>query len=291
MIKSMTGFGKLICSTENRTYNIVLQTLNSKLPDITIKMPSFMSELEIGIRNLLVQKLERGKINLSITLINENISSSSRINFEQAKLWFEQLLKLKETMGIKTDSDYLTLLLNLPDVINVSNNELSDNEKEMIMHSIKEVISQVDQFRIEEGELLSKDFIMRINIILNYLDEIEYFDAERKHKVEEKLKNDYEKFSSHIELDESRFIQEIFYYIEKLDITEEKIRLSKHCKSFIETINEKDTSGRKLNFISQEIGREINTVGSKANDYEIQHRVIFMKDELEKIKEQLNNIL
>ncbi len=287
----MTGYGKAICKTEKGTYNIELRTLNSKQADITIKAPSYFYELEAEIRNLLIQKLERGKIQFTITAIDNNNQGIASINIELAKEWHKQVNNLIEKTGIESKTELIPLLLNMPGVIDTNSTTIAEGEKNIIIDAVKETIIQNDNFRIEEGDTLRKDLINRIGIILRILEEIKNFEEARITKIEEKIRKDFNKFSVNIELDENRLAQELFYYIEKIDITEEKTRLSKHCSHFIETIEAEFTSGKKLSFIAQEIGREINTIGSKANDYEIQHRVVQMKDELEKIKEQLFNIL
>ncbi|HRS53295.1 MAG TPA: YicC family protein [Bacteroidales bacterium] len=291
MLKSMTGFGTTICTTDKAVYNIELKTINNKQADISIKLPLLIKSLEIDIRNLLTQKLQRGKMDLKISIVNPNLAQSAYVNYEQIQNWYIQLKDLKEKLNIEYSPDYLSLLLNLPGVIVSDIYDITEQEKQLILDAINEVIRQTDEFRLIEGEALSKNLIERIKVILNVLNEISLFEKERIKNIENRLKQNFEYFFENVELDKNRFAQEMFYYIEKIDITEEKVRLAKHCDHFLSTMKDEEALGRKLIFITQEMMREVNTIGAKANDYNIQHRVVLIKDELEKIREQLFNVL
>jgi len=291
MIKSMTGFGKSICQTSNASFSIELRTLNSKQADISVKCPNILNSLEAEIRSLLAQSLERGKISLNINVANNSILSACSINTEQARHWYNQFKKLATEIELNHEPDYMSLLIKMPEVINNDTTEITDNEKDNILNAINEAIKEADEFRINEGEALKNDLALRISIIEDLLTGITPFESARTNKLKEKIRKDFCNYEHEINIDENRFEQELFYYLERMDINEEKVRLSKHCSHFIDTMKRNEASGRKLSFIAQEIGREINTIGSKANDYDIQHNVVLMKDELEKIKEQILNIL
>ncbi len=289
MIKSMTGFGK--CTTEygNKKIVVEIKSLNSKQTDLNLKTPYLYREKEIEIRNLLSQKLERGKIDCLIYIENSSEISNITINKSLALKYYQELQLLANEIK-EEHNDILNILIKMPDVVKAEKEELDENEWQEIYKCLNTAITKADEFRSEEGKLLKQDFIKRNNLILQYLKEVEPFEKQRIDTIRQRINNDVCTFLNADKIDNNRFEQEIIYYIEKLDITEEKIRLKKHCNYFTETLEE-GSAGKKLGFIVQEMGREINTLGSKANDYDMQKIVVLMKDELEKIKEQLSNIL
>ena len=290
MIKSMTGYGKASCETENKRITIELKSLNSKQLDINAKLPSAYREKEPEIRNIISNKLERGKIDLYITYEITGAISDYSINKNTAISHYRELKELAKELG-EEPKDYFSLLIKMPDIFNSSTDNVSDEEWERFINAIEEVVAKVDGFRIAEGDILRKDIEGRICLIEELLNTIEPFEKARLNIIKDRIKNNLTEIIDTNKVDKNRFEQELIYYLEKIDITEEKIRLKKHLDYFIDTLNEKTSSGKKLSFVTQELGREINTIGSKANDVDIQKIVVRMKDELEKVKEQLANIL
>jgi len=291
MIKSMTGYGKSQVVLPNKNITIELKALNSKYFDFGSRNASFYKEKEPAIRALLNELLERGKIELTLTAENKSSDTSTKINTLIAEAYLKQINELKEKLGIQDDPNLMSTLLKLPDVISSPVEDIDDKEWAAIEKGLKEAALNLDKFRIEEGAVLSKDFVFRINLIQQYASEIVPYEEPRLELLKNRFKKNLESLAEENTYDSNRFEQELIYYIEKLDITEEKVRLNRHIHYFIETLNASGSNGKKLNFIAQEIGREINTIGSKANDADIQKLVVMMKDELEKIKEQLSNIL
>lgn len=287
----MTGYGKAQCDTPNKKITIEIKSLNSKQIDINTKIPYVYNEKDIEIRTLLSQKLQRGKVVISIIEEKTGKESNYSLNKELAKKYYSELKSLASEINEKTETDYLSMITHFPEVLQQEKEELDKNEWMQIQNCINEAIDELDKFRMVEGKSLEKDFIDRIVLIKKLLSEVDNYEGERIVNLKKRFRKNLTNFLEENKIDESRFEQEVLYYIEKIDVTEEKIRLSKHLDYFIETINESVSQGKKLNFISQEIGREINTLGSKANDVDIQKIVVQMKDELEKIKEQLMNIL
>lgn len=289
MIKSMTGFGKATQELNDKTINIEIRSLNSKTADISLRLPSSLRNYELELRNEISKQLERGKIDLSIFIESKKAEIPIEINIELAKAYHKQLKKLAIEINEPILSG-LEQVLRFPDVLKNERKETDDNEWKQIKHCVNLALEQLNNFRDIEGLSLKKDFEIRISKINSCLEEIKTLDLIRINAIKKRIKNNIEDVIGKSNIDENRFEQELIYYIEKLDISEEKVRLKTHLDYFIETFNEK-SAGRKLNFISQEIGREINTIGSKANDAQIQKIVVLMKDELEKIKEQANNVL
>ena len=291
----MTGYGKAICDLSGKKVTIEIKSLNSKQLDLSLKLPGTLREKEIELRNFLSQKLERGKIDLfTTTEANVEIVKYS-INRSVAKKYQEELKALQVDLGEEEMPGLLPIILKMPDVIQSGKEELSEQEWDSMRAAINDAVNALDLFRINEGEILDKDIRYRIGIILELLNAIEPHENNRTIFIREKLRREFKKMmdnenSSEI-IDENRFEQELIFYLERLDITEEKVRLQKHCDYFLETLDDRNSQGKKLGFITQEVGREINTIGSKANDAAIQKIVVQMKDELEKIKEQLLNIL
>ncbi|MBO5843285.1 MAG: YicC family protein [Bacteroidales bacterium] len=290
MIKSMTGFGKASKEIGNQILKTEIKSLNSKQFDANIKIPSKWRELELEIRTILLDSLIKGKIDCCITIETNKGISVNKINEELVKQTYQQLHHLATEIGANTDRLF-EYVLSLPEIRNSEvESELSEEEKSMFFSMIKEAILNFNNFRKTEGAILEKDFIERINIISNLLKEVDVYEQERCNKIKTKLTSKLKEISIE-EINENRLEQEMIYYLEKLDITEEKVRLSQHLEYFKQCMDTEINQGKKLGFIAQEIGREINTLGSKANNADIQTIVVKMKDELEKIKEQLANIL
>jgi uncharacterized protein (TIGR00255 family) len=288
MLKSMTGFGKSVIELNTRNLTVEIRTLNSKQLDINLRIPAELREKEPEIRALLSKKLLRGKVDFTIQQDNNSLESAPVINTSLAKYYYDRMSLLAKEVGQDDFSGFLPVILKFPDVLMQKQKETSHKEWLGILKGINDSVEKVDRFRVHEGVVLEKDFVYRVNKIVELLDTIEPFEKERESIVRNRLKKHIEEWT---ELDANRFEQEMIYYLEKFDITEEKVRLRKHCDYFLETLKTVDSQGKKLGFVTQEIGREINTIGSKANHAEIQKVVVLMKDELEKIKEQLFNIL
>ena len=289
MIKSMTGFGKASQELSDKTINIEIRSLNSKSADISLRLSSGLRNYELELRNEISKQLERGKIDLSIFIESKKAEMPVEINVELAKAYHKQLKNLALELN-EPIANALQQVLKFPDVLKNERKETDENEWKLIKHCLNSALEELNNFRDIEGLSLKKDFEIRISKINTCLEEIKTLDLIRINAIKNRIRNNIEEVIGKPNLDENRFEQELIYYIEKLDINEEKVRLKTHLDYFIETCNEK-SAGRKLNFISQEIGREINTIGSKANDAQIQKLVVLMKDELEKIKEQANNVL
>jgi uncharacterized protein (TIGR00255 family) len=292
MLKSMTGFGKASGQIDERTVNVEIKSLNSqKGLDLSIKLPSKYREYEYALRNKANTTLQRGKIDIYITLENNTAASELSLNKELIKSYFEEFRAIANEVGASTDN-LLPTIMKMPDVIGESHEEASEDELKRIEEILSKAIAEVETFRVNEGKSLLTELTLRIGNIEKLSGELQNEDKRRVTEIRERLKNNLENFIPKDKIDANRFEQEVIYYIEKLDITEELTRLKSHCEYFRNCLTDKEElKGRKLNFIAQELGREINTVGSKANDATMQKIVVNMKDELEKIKEQTNNIL
>jgi len=291
MIKSMTGYGKSIAETPLKKITIEIKSLNSKQLDVNTKLPWQYKEKEPEMKSIISQKLDRGKIDLSIffdILDDENIPV---INTSVVKKYFYQMKEISEELNLDLNEHILSTILRLPETLKTEKSELTEDEWELIKKQLLESINMLDLYRIEEGNALEKDLRNNLGMIISSLDSIEPFEEGRIKKVREKLLSILNENVNSENIDKDRFEQELIFYLEKFDINEEKVRLRKHCEYFIETLNTPPPNGKILNFISQEIGREINTIGSKANDASIQKLVVMMKDDLEKIKEQSLNVL
>lgn len=292
MVKSMTGYGSAVAENENLYVQVEIKSLNSKFLDLSIRVPKEYAEKELEIRNLFTQVVERGKVSLSIEVKQKNDNTARvNINLELLKAYYDKVKQAAEYVGAPADDIFRTVL-NMPKVVESDIENVNRGEEwGFVLNAMKEAIAQCDKFRQEEGDLLKGKFIGYIQFIAEKLKEVEAHDPIRIQQVRDRIKNHLEEYVGKERVDQSRFEQELIYYIEKLDISEEKVRLKKHLDYFIEAMKEKEASGKKLGFLAQEIGREINTIGSKCNDADIQRSVIGMKEELEKIKEQLLNIL
>jgi len=291
MIKSMTGYGKAECELSAKKITIEIKTLNSKNIDIHTKIPSYYREKELEIRNLLTDKLQRGKVEISLYYEITDEAQAADVNKQIVKSYYNQLKGIADEVGIEASSVLLQTVMRLPDTLRMDRSEIDDEEWNALKRIILEAASEVNEFREQEGRSLEADVSAHIQSIQGYLPEIENFEKKRVERIRERIANNFNELFSDKDLDKNRLEQEILYYLEKLDINEEKVRLENHCNYFLEMIDSNEPVGKKLGFICQEIGREINTIGSKANDYEIQRRVVLMKDELEKVKEQIANVL
>ncbi len=283
MIQSMTGYGRAEVQLDNKKVTIEIRSLNSKNLDINARFPTVYKEKEMEVRKWLSGELLRGKIDLSLFVETTGEETFTRINQGIVESYLEQL------EGIRKEADLLAIAMRLPDVLKTEREELDEEEWQKIESGISEALKQLNAFRTSEGNELKRDFEHRISLLEEKLKEVVSIDPERLDAVRTRLDRAIQDLKS--DVDENRFEQELIYYLEKLDITEEKVRLNKHLSYFLFSLNEKDSNGKKLGFISQEIGREINTIGSKANFAPMQKVVVEMKDELEKIKEQLLNVL
>ncbi len=288
-LQSMTGFGRSQGQFNSKKITIEIRALNSKQFDLNTRLHSFYKEKEFDFRTLLGKQLERGKVDFSIYVEEGATSQTVSINKTLANAYYNELKQLAAQIN-EPHTNYLDLLIQMPEVLKAERTLLSDDEWNYILELTNESIVGFKKFRTDEGKTLENDLKLRVQNILDLLSSILQFDEVRLLNMRTRLKNSVEASIDPKLIDQNRFEQELIFYFEKLDITEEKVRLKTHCNYFIDTLLE-DSPGRKLAFISQEIGREINTIGSKANDANIQKSVVLMKDELEKIKEQLNNIL
>lgn len=291
MIKSMTGFGKSVTEIPGKKVTVEVRSLNSKALDLNLRLPYLYKEKELGLRSDISKQIERGKIDLSVYTESTQETLPIAINKTLIKTYYKELKALADEMN-ESNSNLLALALKMPDVMKAEREvvELDEAEWEQVKIAIDKAIDAFQKFRSDEGKILDKEFQTRIGIIYGLLADVLRMDSARVESVRARIKNNIAELVEKEKIDENRFEQELIYYIEKLDITEEKLRLKTHLDYFMNTLQE-PASGRKLGFISQEIGREINTIGSKANDAGIQKLVVQMKDELEKIKEQLLNVL
>jgi len=288
----MTGFGKATLELENKKISIEIKSLNSKQLDINTRMPNLYKEKDLVIRNEIKNKLQRGKVELSIFIESVGTDKETKINKPIVEGYYKQLNELAQDLGIDINKEpLLQTIVKLPDALKVEYQELDEKEWNLIFEGFKTALTEIMNFRSQEGKALQEDIFVRIKNIENLLSEVPQFENDRIETVRTRINDNLRDFVEKQNVDKNRFEQEIIYYLEKLDITEEKVRLANHCKYFIETSNTGNSEGKKLGFIAQEIGREINTLGSKANESNIQKIVIDMKDELEKIKEQLLNVL
>ncbi|WP_297333368.1 YicC/YloC family endoribonuclease [Flavobacterium sp.] len=285
MIQSMTGFGKASMQLPNKKVTVEIKSLNSKGLDLNVRMPSVFREMELSLRNRVAQKLERGKIDLSIFVEVTGEETSSKVNVPIVKAYINQLREVVD--GDQTE--LLKMAVRMPDALKTEREEIDENDWAQIEEVIEQALVNINSFRVTEGIALEKEFLVRISNIMSLMKQTVAYDSERIENVKNRLQNAINELQ--VNVDENRFEQELIYYLEKMDITEEKVRLENHLNYFMETLAGNEANGRKLGFITQEMGREINTMGSKANHAQMQKLVVQMKDELEKIKEQVLNIL
>ncbi len=291
----MTGFGKTTANPGGRIVNIEIRTLNSKTLDVNTRIPSLYRDKESEIRADINRILERGKIDFMITVDSDSDANDFAINRPLAQRYYSEIKQLAEDLGETPGDDIISNILKMPDVLKAGRETPDETEWAQVKAAIAEALELTEAFRTAEGELLGNDMIARIKLILDLLLKIEPLESTRIGNLRDRFQRNQDEFLEKTtkidKFDENRFEQEIFWYLEKLDITEEKVRLRKHCDYFSDTLHSPESNGRKLGFITQEIGREINTLGSKAYNAEIQMIVVQMKDELEKIKEQVSNVL
>lgn len=286
MIQSMTGFGKASLQLPTKKITVEIKSLNSKGLDVSVRMPSALREMELGLRNQIAQKLERGKVDFSLFVEVTGEETSSKINVPIVKAYIKQM---QDVIPGADETELMKMAVRMPDALKTEREEIDENEWNTIQGVIVQALENIHNFRVSEGAALEKEFVLRINNILSYMNEAVSLDGERIENVKTRLRTAIDELT--VTVDENRFEQELIYYLEKMDITEEKVRLENHLNYFIETLAGNEANGRKLGFITQEMGREINTMGSKSNHAKMQKLVVQMKDELEKIKEQVLNVL
>lgn len=287
----MTGFGLATTDVENVKFSVEIKSLNSKFLELGLKYPKAFSDKELYIRNLCNKELERGKASIAINVDRgEDTLKGASINEDLLKKYYKQLIEINTELGADT-TNLLATVLNLPEVITYTEEEASESDWATLEATFKKALKNFNQFREDEGKVLKADLELRIKNILAFFDQVVVLAPQRIPAIKARLSQFLEETVGKVNYDQNRFEQELIYYIDKLDITEEQTRLKSHCEYFVATLSDKDANGKKLGFISQEIGREINTMGAKANDAQIQQLVVGMKEELEKIKEQLLNVL
>ncbi len=290
MQKSMTGFGKSEVVINGKTITAEIRSLNSKQLDLGLKTPAAYRELENDIRSLVSKRVVRGKVDLLVSVVSTEVATASRIDKTLFAAYIKQMNEALAYAGVEVDYEaIIPVVMKMPNVIQADTVDASEEEKKAVMAAVEGAIDKLDAFRKQEGAILIADLLRRVDLIEQMRNEIIPFEAARTEAVRQRIREGIEKLG--VEVDNNRLEQEMIFYIEKLDITEEKVRLENHCKYFREVANNEEQAGRKLGFIAQEMGREINTTGSKANQHDIQKLVVKMKDELEKIKEQVLNIL
>jgi uncharacterized protein (TIGR00255 family) len=292
MLKSMTGFARVEEMAGEKSFLIEIKSLNGKQFELNMKLTPLLKPYEIALRQIISEQLQRGSVECTIALKQNGGTSSITINQDVAKLYFTPLREMAEELNIKVSEYILAALLRLPDVVVPNTEVLSQNEYAAFENSFRSAIAKLDEHRKSEGLALEKDLKQRIENILSYQEKVDEITPLRQHRMKEELRRKIEEQVGKDRLDTNRFEQEMIYYIEKIDISEEQVRLKNHCEYFLSILKDLDSSkGKKLGFVLQEIGREINTTGSKAYDSDIQKLVVLMKDELEKAKEQVLNIL
>lgn len=291
MIKSMTGYGLASTDQENTKFAVEIKSLNSKFLELNLKLPRAYADKELLLRNICSKEIERGKVNVAINIerSEENLKGAT-INAALLSKYYKQLEAINVDLGANSNN-LLQAVLSFPDVISYTEEVVNEGEWDIIQRTFNAALENFNQFRETEGAVLKQDLELRIKNILDFFAQIEVLAPLRIPQIRARLNQFLEENAGKVNVDQNRLEQELIYYIDKLDITEEKIRLKSHCDYFTETLKSKDANGKKLGFISQEIGREINTMGAKANDAQIQQLVVGMKEELEKIKEQLLNVI
>jgi uncharacterized protein (TIGR00255 family) len=290
MIRSMTGFGSAAVEFQQKTISVEIKSINSKFFDLILRLPPFYREKEMELRTELSRAVERGKVEVTFNIETQEVNKKTNINMSLIKAYHDEFKKIDSELKISTPN-YLQIILTMPDVMINEKMVLAEEEWKAASKALMLAIENFQKFRKAEGGTMEKDIRQRIKSIVKGIKDLEKFENERINTVRKRLQSSLEEFIQVNNIDRNRFEQELIFYIEKFDLSEEKVRLNSHCEYFLLTIDEEGSSGKKLAFITQEIGREINTIGSKANDADIQKIVVFMKDELEKIKEQVLNIL
>lgn len=291
MLLSMTGYGRATRTFRNKTMMVEIRSLNSKFNDLRIKIPQHYREHETTLRRIVTESTQRGKVDLNIELKSLQGDEDFGLNKPLFRRYYQELSTMGKDLGIQ-QGDLFQAILRIPNVVASGLETIDDEEWQALLDTLDEALENFYKFRLNEGDALEKDLVERVEVILNLLQQVPPFELERIEKLRQRLYQNLEDYLGKENIDENRFEQEILFYLEKMDINEEKVRLEQHCRFFLEEIEKKAKSkGRKLSFISQEIGREINTLGAKAYSSEIQRLVVGMKDELEKIKEQVANIV
>ncbi|UBM61437.1 YicC family protein [Candidatus Sulfidibacterium hydrothermale] len=291
MIRSMTGYGKATTVVQHQKIIVEIRTLNSKQLDLNMRLPQSFREKEIALRNLLREGLKRGKADFSISREQAEKEDGPVLNKPVALRYYRELKSLASEVGAGEKEDYLAIIARFPEIFAWEDILPDEKEWTQIFDAVQEAVNQVDQFRKQEGSVLEKDFRQRIASILSLLQKVDAYEEKRIGRIKERIVKNLNEHLNDVHFDKNRLEQELIYYIEKLDVTEEKVRLKKHCNYFLEVMDGEEVAGKKLGFVLQEMGREINTLGSKANDADMQKIVVLMKDELEKMKEQMLNIL
>lgn len=290
MVKSMTGFGKAEATLPNKKITVEIRSLNSKQLDLNLRLPGIYRQSEYEIRNLIARSAERGKVDVFVTVESQTVETAARINREAFREYLRQLNDALTFSGIDADYDALVpCIMRLPDVVSTETAAITDEEHASLLSIVGQAAAELDAFRRQEGAILVADLLRRVELIETFLHEVEPYEKSRIEAVKTRIEEGLAQLK--VDVDRNRLEQEMIFYLEKLDITEEKVRLANHCNYFREVAASEEAAGRKLGFIAQEMGREINTLGSKANQADMQVLVIRMKDELEKIKEQVLNIL
>lgn len=290
MVKSMTGFGKGEAALQNKKITVEIRSLNSKQLDLGLRLPAVYRQSEYEIRNIIARTIQRGKVDVFITVESQAVETPARINKEVFREYLRQMTDTLAFAGIDADYDAIVpAVMRLPEVVSTETESISDEEHAALIAATEAAAARLDTFRLQEGAILIADLLGRVDKIESYKEEVVPFEKARTETIKARILDNLEKLQ--VDVDRNRLEQEMIFYLEKLDITEEKVRLANHCKYFREVAAGEEGAGRKLGFIAQEMGREINTMGSKANESNIQILVVKMKDELEKIKEQVLNIL
>jgi len=287
----MTGYGKAILETPRKKITVEIKSLNSKQADVSARLPWMYKEKEIEIRNMVSRKLERGKIDLYISFDTAEDEAIPVINKGNVRNYYNQLRELANELNAERNSDLLAIVMRLPETLKAEKAELTEEEWNTVTVLINEALTMTDLYRLEEGKAMEANLSLSVAKITDYLDNLAEVEGDRIVRMREKLITSLKDAVGSENVDMNRFEQELIFYLEKLDINEEKVRLRKHCEYFCDTMKGTESNGKMLSFITQEMGREINTIGSKANDASIQKLVVMMKDELEKIKEQVSNVL
>jgi uncharacterized protein (TIGR00255 family) len=287
----MTGFGRAVKNFELKKITFEVKSLNSKQIDIMLKFPNSYKEKEMEMRNILIDNVIRGKVDAALTIEDATAKGKTEINVDLLENYYLQMKKCVEKIGFEEPKDWLSVLTAIPDIFLAETPQINENEWIIVVQSIEEALLELKSFRIREGKILEEFFIEKIKNIDNLLIQIPKYEDERLEKIKNKMYENFNLIENKAAFDQNRFEQELIFYIEKFDISEEKLRLKAHLDYFLQTIENEEKQGKKLGFIVQEIGREINTLGSKSNHHEMQKIVVMMKDELEQIKEQILNIL
>ena len=293
MVKSMTGFGKGEATLRNKKITVEIRSLNSKQLDLALRLPAIYRQSEYEIRNLIARALQRGKVDVFISVESQSVETSAHINKDAFNAYYRQIADIctgnTELSGYQNNALIIQSILRLPDVVSTEAETITEEEHAALLAAVEAAAAQLDAFRTQEGAILIADLLRRVDLIEQYKEEVVPFEKARTETIKARILDNLSKLA--VDVDHNRLEQEMIFYFEKLDITEEKVRLTNHCRYFREVAAEEEGVGRKLGFIAQEMGREINTMGSKANEANIQILVVKMKDELEKIKEQVLNIL